>query len=165
MFAQLSQKRRLLVLAAAIGSGLLWSGIGLPLAVQAQAPDPSTQLYVDGMGVGYKSVGGPKRLAVATVDIVDGNGQRVNGALVVGDWSGCFKQLNDSDVTETVSWTDSDGTLISVVGRAQVWANKSYSCWGSGKHCSFTFTITSVSKAGMTYVPVAGKTTASTPCN
>ena len=130
----------------------------------AQVPDPSTQLYVSSIAVAYASVGGPRRQPFAVVDIVDGNGQPVNGALVAGNWSGCFKQLNDSAVTETVCW-EGDGGPICQDGEATIWANKTYSCWGSGKHCSFTFTITSVSKAGMTYVPVAGKTTAGGPCN
>ena len=46
MFGQHIQNRSRLVLMAAIGSGLFWSGVGLPLAVQAQGPDPATQLYV-----------------------------------------------------------------------------------------------------------------------
>ncbi len=165
MFARHRQDRSRLVLAAAIGSGLFWSGVAVPLPVQAQGPDPSTQLYVSYIGVVYAHVGGPRRQPVAFVDIVDGNGQPINGALVVGNWSGCFKQLNDSAVTETVCWTGEDGTPICQDGEATIWANKSYSCWGSGKHCSFTFTITSVSKQGMTYVPVEGNTSASIPCN
>lgn len=166
MYAQHSQKRGRLALAAAIGSGLFWSGVGLPVRVQAQTPDPATQLYVNGFGVNFALVGGPKRLAIAFVDIVDGNGNPVNGALVVGDWSGCFKQLNDSAVTETVCHTENDGTINCMDGQAWIWANKSYSCWGRKIHhkCSFTFTITSVSKAGMTYVPNAGMTTAWMEC-
>jgi hypothetical protein len=130
----------------------------------AQVPDPSTQLHVSSIAVVYASVGGPRRQPVAFVVIEDGNFNPVNGALVVGNWSGCFKQLNDSAVTETVCWEE-DGGPVCQDGEATIWANKTYSCWGSGKHCSFTFTITSVSKAGMTYVPVAGKTTAGGPCN
>jgi hypothetical protein len=131
----------------------------------AQSTDPATQLYVNFVGVNFAHVGGPKRQPFAVVIIVDGNGQPVNGALVVGDWSGCFKQLNDSAVTETVCHTGEDGTVNCTDGEAIIWANKSYSCWGKGKGCSFTFTITSVSKDGMTYVPVEGQTTASIPCN
>jgi hypothetical protein len=130
----------------------------------AQVPDPSTQLYVSSIAVAYANVGGPKRLPVAYVVIVDGNGQPVNGAPVVGNWSGCFKQLNDSAVTDTLCW-DEDGEPVCQDGLATIWANKSYSCWGKGKSCSFTFTITSVTKQGMTYVPDAGPTTASAPCN
>ena len=129
----------------------------------AQSTDPNTQLYVNRIAVAFASVGGPKRLPFAVVDIVDGNSNPVNGALVVGDWSGCFKQLNDSAVTETVCQTV-DGTLICVDGRTTIWANKSYSCWGKGQSCSFTFTITNVSKQGMTYIPVDGKTTDGGPC-
>ena len=130
----------------------------------AQAPDPATQLCVSGISVAYANVGGPRRQPVAFVGIVDGSGQPVNGALVVGNWSGCFKQLNDSAVTETICWEE-DGAPVCEHGVATIWANKSYSCWGKGKSCSFTFTITSVTKQGMTYVPDAGPTTASIPCN
>ena len=160
MFAQATQKRSWLILVAAIGNALLSSSFNLPVAAQAQTPDPATQLYVNYFAVNFANVGGPKRLAFAVVDIVDGNGNPVNGALVVGNWSGCFKQLNDSAVTETVCQTGEDGTVNCVDGQAWIWANKSFSCWGKRQSCPFTFTITSVSKEGMTYVPVEGMTTA-----
>src|SRR2546423_474909 len=70
-------------------------------ATQAQAADPATLLVVKGMGVSYASVGGPRRQPVAVVDIVDGNGLPVNDALVVGNWSGAFKENGDSDLTDT----------------------------------------------------------------
>jgi len=161
MLEQHRQRRNQLILAVAIGSALLWSGVAMPLPVHAQTPDPATQLYVSRIGVAYDKVGGLRRLPVAGVDIVDGNGQPVNGALVVGDWSGCrLRERDASAVTETRCWTD-DGTLICVDGAAVIWANNWISC---GKPCYFTFTITSVSKQGMTYVPVAGKTTSSSQC-
>jgi hypothetical protein len=108
------------------------------------------------MGVSYINVGGPRRLPVAVVDIVDGNGVPVNDALVVGNWSGCFKQNNDSDLTDTVGYPQPDGSVIYVDGRAQIWADKSHSCWGQKQQCYFTFTITGVFKGGMTYIPVNG---------
>lgn len=148
---------------AAVVSGAL-AGVGSHNTVHAQEPDPATRLYVKQIGVSYTSVGGPRRLAVGVVDIVDGYGTPVNDVLVVGDWSGCFKQKNDSARTQTICWTDYDGTPICVDGRAEIWANKSHSCWGSGQQCSFIFTITGVFKNGMTYVPVSGRTSASTPC-
>jgi hypothetical protein len=158
-------RSKLVFVAVAAAAALL--ALSSPTVVQAQAPDPATLLYVNDMGVTYINVGGPRRLAVADVDIVDGYGRPVNDALVVGDWSGCFKQTSDSDLTDTVCWTDYDGTLICVDGRAEVWANKAYSCWGKKQPCLFTFTITGVFKDGMTYVPVAGWGTswAATPCN
>ena len=161
MFAQHSQNRRRLIMAVAIGSGLFCSGIGLPVSAQAQGPDPATQLYVSRIAVVYGSIGGPRRLANAYVDIVDGNGQPVNGALVVGDWSGCLRQRNDSGLTQTVCWTGDDGQVICRDGIARIEANKWVSCM---KPCYFTFTITGVSKQGMTYVPVADKTTDSAYC-
>jgi len=162
MLGQFCKKRSVLFLAAAIAGGLFVFGVGLPRAVQAQQPDLSTQLYVSRIGVVYHSVGGPKRLPSAVVDIVDGNGQPVNGALVVGDWSGCrYRERNISDVTETVCWTDEDGTPVCQDGEAKIWATKSVSCM---KPCYITFTITSVSKDGMTYVPVEGRTTDSDYC-
>jgi hypothetical protein len=127
-----------------------------PAVVQAQGPDPATLLYVQGMGVTYASVGGPKRLPLAVVDIVDGNGIPVNDALVVGNWSGAFKENGDSDLTDTYFFPQPDGSVIEVDGRAEVWASKSYSCWGQKMKPYFIFTITGVSKNGMTYVPVTG---------
>lgn len=163
MFAQHRQIRRRLILAVAIGSSLLWSGIGMPIPAHAQVPDPSTQLYVQTINVGWTYVGGPKKRPVARVDIVDGNGTPLNGALVVGDWSGCFRQLNDSGLTETICWTADDGSTVCVDGRAVIWANRSHNC--VKKNCRFTFTITGVQKVGMTYVPVEGKTSSSISCN
>jgi hypothetical protein len=161
MFRQQSQNRNRLVLAAAIAGGLFWSGVGLPLPAQAQGPDPSTQLYVQDIGVVYWEIGGPKRLPIAFVYIVDGNGQPVNGALVAGDWSGCLRQRNDSALTQTICHTGDDGELICRDGIARIEANKWVSCM---KPCYITFTITSVSKPGMTYVPVEGKTSDTELC-
>jgi hypothetical protein len=127
-----------------------------PAVVQAQTTDPATQLYVQGMGVTYASVGGPKRLPLAVVDIVDGYGVPVNGATVTGNWSGAFKENGDSDLTDTYFYPQPDGSVIEVDGRGEIWAKKSYSCWGQKTKPYFIFTITSVTKDGMTYVPVNG---------
>jgi hypothetical protein len=135
--------------------------VSSPAPVKAQAPDPATQLYVNAMGVTYKSVGGPRLQPVAVVDIVDGNGLPVNGALVMGNWSGAFKENGDSDLTDTYFFPQPDGSVIEVNGRAEIWAGKTGS--SLGKLTYFTFTITGVSEQGMTYVPVAGMTTASAP--
>ena len=160
MFAQQSQKRSRLVLAAAIGSGLLWSGIGLP--IPAQAEDPATQLYVSNVTAGWVRGTGTQKKGIAIVDIVDGNGQSVNGALVVGNWSGCFKLNGASDTTETVCSIPGFDPMPCVDGRAVIWG-KSYTC--RGKNCLFTFMITSIQKDGMTYVPVDGKTSGGMWCN
>ena len=135
--------------------------VSSPAPVKAQAPDPATRLYVNAMGVTYKSVGGPRLQPVAVVDVVDGNGLPVNGALVVGNWSGAFKENGDSDLTDTYFFPQPDGSVIEVDGRAEIWAGKTGS--SLGKLTYFTFTITGVSRPGMTYVPVAGRTTASAP--
>ena len=127
----------------------------------AQSTDPATQLYVNRIGVNFAHVGGPKRQPFAVVDVVDGNGQPVNGALVVGDWSGCLRQGNDSALTQTICWTGDDGQVVCRDGMARIEANKWVSCM---KPCYFKFTITSVSKQGMTYVPVEGRTTDSAQC-
>lgn len=161
MFAQQIQNRRRVILAAALGSGLFWSSVGLPRPAQALGPDPSSQLYVQDIGVVYWSIGGPKRLPFAFVYIVDGNGQPVNGALVVGDWSGCLRQRNDSGLTQTICHTGDDGQVVCRDGIARIEADKWVSCM---KLCYLTFTITSVSKQGMTYVPVEGRTTDSAYC-
>jgi hypothetical protein len=163
MFAQHGHNRRRLILAVAIGSGLFWSGIGLPVPAQAQEPDPATQLYVSQLSVGWIRTGGPQKQGKAVMDVVDGNGNPVNGALVVGNWSGCFRLNGVSDTTETVCTTASDGTTTCVDGRAVIWGKK-YSCVKSNQNCLFTFTITEVQKDGMTYVPVEGKTTGSLWC-
>jgi hypothetical protein len=130
-----------------------------PVVVQAQAPDPATQLYVHDIWVGWVFETGANRLRpYAVVDIVDGYGWPVDDAMVVGDWSGLVKENGDSALTETYYYPD--GTVYSD-GEAKIWASKT--CSGGGKLAYFTFTITGVSQQRMTYVPVAGMTTASAP--
>jgi len=165
MFAQHSQNRSRVLLAAAIGSGLFWSGVGLPLPAQAQGPDPATQLYVSYISGGWAWVFAPrgKKQGKAVVDIVDGNGNPVNGAVVVGNWSDCFTLNGVSDTTETVCWTDADGNTNCVDGRAVIWG-KFHNCSTRKTNCVFRFTITDVRKDGMTYVPVDGMTSGGTWC-
>ena len=160
MFGQHTQKRSRIAVVAAIGSGLLWSGIGLP--VPAQAQDPATQLYVSNINAGWVRRTGTRKQGIAIVDIVDGNGTPINGALVVGNWSGCFKLNGASDTTETVCTTIGGEPMPCVDGRAVIWG-KSHTC--RTKNCLFAFTITSVQKDGMTYVPVEGKTSGGTWCD
>lgn len=162
MFAQHGQSRRSVIVAVATASGLLCSGISLPIPAQAQEPDPATELYVSYLSAGWIRATGTQKRGVAVVDIVDGNGTPVNGALVVGDWSGCFKLNGASDTTETVCTTIGGEPMECVDGRAVIWG-KSHTC--RGKNCLFTFTITSVQKDGMTYVPVEGKTSGGMWCD
>jgi len=96
-------------------------------------------------------------LPFAVVRIVDGNGLPINNVLVVGNWSSCFKQNNDSALTQTYVFTDELGEVHQFDGEARIWADKSHSCWGAKEpHCYFTFTITGVVMDGKTYVPVNG---------
>jgi hypothetical protein len=162
MFGQHIQNRSRLVLAAAIGSGLFWWSVGLPLPAQAQGPDLATQLYVRNINAGWIRGTGPQKKGIAIVDIVDGNGQSVNGALVVGNWSGCFKLNGVSDTTETVCSIPGFNPMPCVDGRAVIWG-KTHTC--RTKNCLFTFTITSVQKPGMTYVPVEGMTSGGAWCD
>jgi hypothetical protein len=162
MFAQRIQKRSWLVLIAALDSALISLGVGLPRPVQGQQPDPATQVYVSNISAGWIRGTGRKRQSVAVVDIVNGNGTPVNGAVVVGNWSGCFKLNGVSDTTETVCTTIGGEPMDCVDGRAIIWG-KYHTC--PEKNCLFTFTITSVHKDGMTYVPVDGKTSGVSWCS
>jgi len=145
-----------LVLAAAVGLAVC-CGFDTLQPLHGQEPDPAAQLYVSGIGVTYTNVGGPRRRPVAVVRIVDGDGLPVNDALVVGNWSGCFKQNNDSAITQTFFFTDDLLVVHQFDGEARIWADKVHSCWGAkDPHCHFTFTITGVFRDGMTYVPVNG---------
>ena len=117
-----------------------------------------TKLHVDSMGVNFQNVGGPKRLASAAVFVKDELGNPINGALVEGNWSGCFSYA-DSATTQTKVGTPDE------VGLAIIEANKAYSCWGQPVKCFFTLSVTNISKAGMTYDPNANVTSSgSTQC-
>jgi beta-glucanase (GH16 family) len=70
--------------------------------------------------------------ATAKVTILDGTGQPVSGATVNGAWSGLVTNGDGSKVT------GADGTALFYSGR-------------SSSQGTFTFCVTSVSKAGMTY--------------
>ena len=119
-----------------------------------------TKLHVARFGIAFSNVGGPKRLAFAAVDVEDEFNNRINGALVEGNWSGCFNYA-DSAITQT--FTNPDGTVEN--GLAKIEANKSNSCWGQSVRCFWTFTVTNISKSGMTYDPIANiQTTGSLQC-
>ena len=155
----LLSRRRFALAASAALCAVLCSGLAASSSVQAQAPDPATQLYVKSMNIGWSNVGGTRRLPFAVVRIIDGNGVGVDGALVVGDWSGCFKETGGSDLTEDYSYVKADGTVYPDHGVAWITAQRAFSCWGMKQKCYFTFTVTGVSKVGMTYVPVPGQGT------
>ena len=127
--------------------------------LQAETTSTGTSLHVNDMGVSFKNVGGPRRVAIAYVDVLDEFGTPVDGATVTGEWSGCIEGT-DSAVTQ--SYLLSDGTVIA--GRAVIEADKANSCWGKNG-CSWTFTVTDISKPGMTYDSAANRETSdSTPC-
>lgn len=159
MFSQASNLSRTLIAAACLG---LLFGLDMSQPLHAQQPDPATQLYVSNIRVSWIRETGSQPRSVAMVDIVDGNGKPVNGALVIGDWSGCFKLLNVSDATETVC--SIPGFIpydTCVEGEAVIWG-KRHSCRST--NCLFTFTITGVQLDGKTYVPVQGKTSGFISC-
>lgn len=160
------RKRIVAVVLTAGALGLAAWALVPDTRAQAQQPDPATLLFVDHISVAFSYAGGARRQPFAVMFIVDGYGRPVNDALVVGDWSGCFKEKGDSDLTHTVCHLQDDGTTICWDGVANIESKRTYSCWGGGKgnQCSFTFTVTGVFLEGMTYVPIAGKTTASAPC-
>ena len=158
MFNRKHWKKSLIVVLSVLVVGGAF-GLLTQKVVLGQTAAVATNLHVARMAVGYKNVGGPKRLAVAIVDVKDELGNPINGALVEGNWSGCFSYA-DSATTERV--TSSDGTFAD--GQAWIWANKSNSCWGTNG-CTWTFTVTNISKTGMTYDPTANiQTSASKQC-
>jgi hypothetical protein len=151
MFAQKYWKRSLLFLFTAGAAGILAWG---DTPVQAQVV--GTKMHVSSMGVSYSNVGGPRRQTIALVDIRDEFGNPVNDAVVTGNWSGCFTLNGASGTTQT--WYYPDGTIFAV-GRAQI-LGRVYSCWGSKTpRCFWVFTVTGVSKLGMTYDPTANRAT------
>lgn len=125
------------------------------------APEAGTLMHVSDLGVGFVNVGGPNRQGVAFVWVQDEFGQPVNGAVVTGTWSGCTSQANDSATTQT--WYNSAG-VVTNEGLARIDADKKRSCWGNNP-CHFVFTVTNVTKAGMTYDPGSNVLTSnSSPC-
>lgn len=132
--------------------------------VLAQTATVGTKLHVDSFNLAFSNVGGPKRLAVAVVGVRDENGNPIVGALVEGNWSGCFS-YKGSATTQLVTYYNPDGTVLKVAAEARIVADKAYSCWGQPVKCFFTFTVTNISEAGYTYDATANvKTTASTQC-
>ena len=122
-----------------------------------------TKLHIDSLSVGsFAQGGGWQRSASALVFISDEFGNPVDGALVTGDWSGCFDQKSDSATTVLI--TDPDTGIV--YGRAMVLADKKTTCVLKGKPCDIYFGVTNVAKSGYTYDPTAnvvGSKTG-TPC-
>ena len=128
------------------------------------AQTPGTKLHVDSMNVNFSNVGGPNRLASAYVGVRDELGNPIDGALVEGNWSGCFS-YKGLGTTQLFTYYNSDGTVRLVAAEAKIVANKAISCWGQKVRCFFTFSVTNISKSGYAYDPTANKyTTVSTQC-
>ena len=104
-------------------------------------------MHVEWIAVNFQNVGGPNRQPHAYVYIRDELGMPVDGAKVTGNWSGCMKQNGAWALTNT--YYNPDGT-VSAAGVADVKGKKA-SCWGGANSCNFIFTVTSVSKSGMSY--------------
>ena len=155
MFNRKHWKKSLIVVLAVLVVG---GALGLTKNVLLGQTTVGIKLHVAAMAVTYDNCGGPQRRAIAQVHVKDEFGNPISGALVEGNWSGCFSYA-DSATTETVTFPD-----YTFVGRANIWANKCNSCWGKNG-CTWTFTVTRISKTGMTYDPNANvKTTASLQC-
>ena len=94
-------------------------------------PPPETgDMHIDSIGMALTS---RDRQAVASIRVVDANGQAVGNADVDGEWSGL---VSDGDQHRT---TDSDGTAVF------------YSRRNRGGSGTFIFCVTDVTKSGVTY--------------
>jgi hypothetical protein len=164
MFAQHSQNRSRVLLAAAIGSGLVWSAAGMPpLPVQARQPDPVAQeeelgavvqpvagsVSVSYMQVSWTHAGGKKKRPDATVWLQDNEGNPVSGATVTGKFTGCYSEKGLKGKTDAA-------------GKIRIFSKKTYAkC--IQKPCHFYFTVTSVTHPSLTWLP-GSSDTAGAPC-
>ncbi len=144
MFSR-KHSKTILVALAVTTIGLLAGGLAMNSLLAAPA---GTTMHVEAVNINFSNVGGPNRLASAYVFVRDELGNPVNGAVVTGNWSGCFRQTGDSGTTKT--FFNTDGT-IDVDGVAQIDADKARSCWGNPTKCSFIFTVTNITKTGLIY--------------
>jgi len=121
--------------------------VGLASSASPQpSPLAGTAMHIESIGVSASASGGGYPLWSAGVTIRDEFGFPVNGATVKGDWSGCITKKGASGVTQ--SWYNAAGELIRD-GMAKVDGRKHpFNCPDS---CSFVFTVTNVTKSGMTY--------------
>lgn len=124
----------------------------------APPPAAGTQMHVDSISIRTGGFSFGTKIAYVDVKITDEFGKTVDGAVVTGDWSGCFKITGASATT---------GSRLGVPsGVARVSGG---SCRPREDHpsesCEMTFTVTSVSKAGYSYDPLANvETSDSSPC-
>jgi hypothetical protein len=148
MFAQHSQNRSRVLLAAAIGSGLLWSAAGTPFPVQAQQPVASS-VSVSYMQVSWTYAGGKKKRPDATVWLEDNESNPVSGATVTGKFTGCYSETGLKGKTDAA-------------GKIRIFSKKTYAkC--IQKPCHFYFTVTSVTHPSLTWLP-GSSDTAGAPC-
>ncbi|MEX2317458.1 MAG: hypothetical protein WD669_09925 [Pirellulales bacterium] len=161
MFAQHSEKRSRVLLAAAIGSGLVWSAAGMPLSVLAKQPDPVAKemgavvqpvagsVSVASMSVSWTYAGGSKKRPDATVWLEDNEGNPVSGATVTGKFTGCYTETGLKGKTDAA-------------GKIRIFSKKTYAkC--IQKPCYFYFTVTSVTHPALTWVP-GSSDTGQSPC-
>lgn len=101
-----------------------------------------TAMHVESIDIQRKDSfgrGADKNVVEAVVLITDQYGNPVSGAVVIGDWSGCF--------TKGGAFATTDST-----GRAFI-LGKSVHCPPRTESCLVTFTVTNVSKEGVSYDP------------
>ena len=154
MFNRKHWKKSLIVVLSVLVVG---GALGLTKNVLLGQTAVGTKLHVDLMSISWVNVGGPNRLAYALVHVKDDFGNPISGALVEGNWSGCFRH---ADSATTKLFTDTAGTYAI----AYIEANKHNSCQGNNR-CFWTFTVTKISKTGFTYDSTANvQTTASLQC-
>lgn len=105
-------------------------------------PGPSSEASVFDILVTKENLGGGNKRGVATVTIVDNNGDPVSGATVTGDFSG---KTSDSGVQ---ALTDANGQAVL----------NSSSARGGGEWC---FEVTGVTASGLTYNSASNNVTQS----
>ena len=113
-----------------LAAGLAVVAAGAIYAAHTQVDIP---MYVGQITLGGFAYHGPTKTA-ASVQIVDQSGQPVSGAMVTGTFTGCDETRKSSDTT------DAGGNAF-ILGRVR-------KCG-----CVYTFTVTSVTKSGWTWVP------------
>jgi hypothetical protein len=110
-----------------------------------------SRLHISAVSVGWNFAGG-NRDPYAFVFIADEFGNPVDGAVVVGNWSGCNVVKGASGVTRT--FFNDDGS-VRFHGAALIAGHK-HACLNN--NCLFAFTVTNVSLPGTAYDPTANVT-------
>ena len=122
----------------ALAAGLTWTALSSPAEVDATL---DTNIHVSDVRVLNRDrLGRGPRIFDAWVYIQDELGSPVSGAVVTGDFSGCFI------LTGAVATTDSAGRAIM--------QGKVVDCKRQST-CTLTFTVTDVAKEGFHYDPSA----------